>query len=133
MGVVRKAGVWLGLIEDDDDRDYAYDDRPYDEDYPDDDDDASAMIRARVQDRLAEQRMQREAAAPVRSLARQQTCRSHIRHGTAWHSRPSRSTRPAGAGAPPAGPATVDRRRRRPPLPDHHPAPDVVQRGPDDR
>jgi cell division inhibitor SepF len=71
MGMVRKAGVWLGLIEDDDDREYAYDERPYDEDYGDEDGDAAAMIRARVQDRLAEQRMQREAAAPVRSLSRQ--------------------------------------------------------------
>jgi hypothetical protein len=71
MGMVRKAGVWLGLIEDDDDREYGYDERPYDEDYGDEDNDAAAVIRARVQDRLAEQRMQREAAAPVRSLARQ--------------------------------------------------------------
>lgn len=71
MGMVRKAGVWLGLIEDDDEREYAYDDRPYDEDYDDESGDAAAVIRARVQDRLAEQRMQREAAAPVRSLSRQ--------------------------------------------------------------
>lgn len=69
MGVVRKAGVWLGLIEDDDDRDY-YDDR-YD-DYADDEPgDAAAMIRARVADRLAEQRAAREAATAVRPMSRQ--------------------------------------------------------------
>lgn len=71
MGVVRKAGVWLGLIEDDDDREY-YDDRGYDEEYADEDpNDAAAMIRARVQDRLAEQRAQRESVSSVRPMSRQ--------------------------------------------------------------
>jgi cell division inhibitor SepF len=71
MGVVRKAGVWLGLIEDDDDREY-YDDRGYDEDYADEDpNDAAAMIRARVQDRLAEQRAARESVTSVRPMTRQ--------------------------------------------------------------
>ena len=105
MGVVRKAGVWLGLIEDDDDRDYAYDDRPYDEDYPDDDHDSAAMIRARVQDRLAEQRMQREAAAPVRSLARQQASVAYpTRDSLALAPEPEHT--PAEPERTPAGPAT---------------------------
>ncbi len=58
------------------------------------------MIRARVQDRLAEQRMQREAAAPVRSLARQQTSVAYptrdnlaLAPETGAHARRSRSTR----------------------------------------
>src|SRR5215467_2779634 len=64
MSALRKAGVWLGLIEDDDDRAYGYDERTYDEDYPDEEvEDASAMVRARVADRLAEARAERERVA----------------------------------------------------------------------
>jgi cell division inhibitor SepF len=71
MGVVRKAGVWLGLIEDDYDREY-YDEHGYDEDYQDEDPgDPAAMIRARVADRLAEQRAQRESTTSVRTMTRQ--------------------------------------------------------------
>lgn len=71
MSALRKAGVWLGLIEDDD-RGYGrYDDRTYDEDYPDDEvEDAAAVVRARVADRLAEARAERNNATPVRQLGR---------------------------------------------------------------
>jgi cell division inhibitor SepF len=63
MSALRKAGVWLGLIEDDDDRGYRYDDRSYDEDYPDDEvDDSTSVVRARVADRLAEARAERRQA-----------------------------------------------------------------------
>ena len=60
MSALRKAGVWLGLIEDDENGNYSYDDRSYDEDYPDDEfADAGAVVRNRVADRLAEQRAER--------------------------------------------------------------------------
>ena len=108
--MVRKAGVWLGLIEDDDDRDYAYDERPYDEDYPDDDD-AAAVIRARVQDRLAEQRMQREAATPVRSLSRQPAVAYPTRDNLALATEAdSRLAEPERVPAPQSVAATDDRR-----------------------
>ena len=61
MSALRKAGVWLGLIEDDDERGYGYD-RGYDDDYGDDDADPSAVVRARVADRLAGARAERDAA-----------------------------------------------------------------------
>jgi cell division inhibitor SepF len=62
MSALRKAGVWLGLIEDDDEA--YYDDRSYDEDYPDDEfADAGAVVRSRVADRLAGQRAERNAAS----------------------------------------------------------------------
>ena len=61
MSALRKAGVWLGLIEDDE-RGYGYDERGYDDDYGDDDADPSAVVRARVADRLAEARAERDAA-----------------------------------------------------------------------
>jgi len=64
MSALRKAGVWLGLIEDDEDRGYGYDDRSYDDDFPDDEFvDASSVVRTRVADRLAEERAEREHAA----------------------------------------------------------------------
>jgi len=70
MSALRKAGVWLGLIEDDDERAYGYDERTYDEDYPDDEvEDASSMVRARVADRLAEQRAERERISAERISA----------------------------------------------------------------
>ena len=56
MGALRKAGVWLGLVEDDDDR--GYDDRSYrgyGDDYADDEDDDAPVVapRARIgSDRL---------------------------------------------------------------------------------
>jgi len=61
VSALRKAGVWLGLIEDDE-RGYGYDERGYDDDYGDDDADPSAVVRARVADRLAEARAERDAA-----------------------------------------------------------------------
>jgi cell division inhibitor SepF len=62
VSALRKAGVWLGLIEDDEDRGYGYDDRGYDDEYGDDDADPSAVVRARVADRLAGARAERDAA-----------------------------------------------------------------------
>ena len=56
MGALRKAGVWLGLVEDDDDR--SYDDRSYrgyGDDFADDDDVDEAPViapRARVAPRV---------------------------------------------------------------------------------
>ncbi len=56
MGAMRKAGVWLGLIEDDEDR--AYGDRGYDEDdFEDEVDEVPAVVRPRTAaERLAEAR-----------------------------------------------------------------------------
>jgi cell division inhibitor SepF len=69
MSALRKAGVWLGLIEDD--LGYGYDDRSYDEDYPDDDFvEAGSVVRNRVADRLAEQRAERDQAAADRDAER---------------------------------------------------------------
>jgi len=63
MSALRRAGVWLGLIEDEDDNGYGYDERGYDDDYSDDErSDPSAVVRARVADRLAGARAEREAA-----------------------------------------------------------------------
>jgi cell division inhibitor SepF len=62
MSALRKAGVWLGLIEDDEDRGYGYEDRSYDDEYPDDElTEAGARVRARVAGRLAETRSARVA------------------------------------------------------------------------
>jgi cell division inhibitor SepF len=57
MGALRKAGVWLGLVEDDEDR--GYDDRSYrgyGDDYGDDDDVDEAPVppRARLAERTAD-------------------------------------------------------------------------------
>ena len=81
MGALRKAGVWLGLIEDDDDR--GYDDRYRDtyrsrvDDYPDDEeiDEVPTLPRARgvadrFGDRLAERESGRTERASVRSITR---------------------------------------------------------------
>jgi cell division inhibitor SepF len=71
MGAMRKAGVWLGLIEDDEDRAYA--DRGYDEDdFEDEADDVPAVVRPRAAaERLAEARESgRLERAGVRPLAR---------------------------------------------------------------
>ena len=56
MGALRKAGVWLGLIEDEDDR--HYDGHGYDEDFEDEADEVPAAARPRtaVAERLAEAR-----------------------------------------------------------------------------
>jgi cell division inhibitor SepF len=68
---MRKAGVWLGLVEDDDER--AYDERGhrYNEDFPDEEDvdeQALASTRSRVSERLAAEREARSDRATVRSI-----------------------------------------------------------------
>ena len=71
MGALRRAGVWLGLVEDDDDR--GYDDRGYrgyGDDYTDEDDvDDSPPVPPRA--RTAERAESRETArSTVRSITR---------------------------------------------------------------
>jgi cell division inhibitor SepF len=71
MSALRKAGVWLGLVEDDDDR--AYDERGYREDFADDDEveEAPVSARTRVSERLEAARAERTAErTTVRSIAR---------------------------------------------------------------
>jgi cell division inhibitor SepF len=71
MGAMRKAGVWLGLIEDDEDRGYA--DRGYDDDdFEDEVDEPPAPVRPRAAaERLAEAREAgRAERAAVRQLGR---------------------------------------------------------------
>src|SRR5437588_1978355 len=69
MGALRKAGVWLGLIEDEDDR--HYDAHGYDDDFEDEADEVPAAVRPRaaVAERLAEAReagrTERVATRPV--------------------------------------------------------------------
>ena len=84
MSAFRKAGVWLGLIEDDDDR--GYDDRYRDgyrgrvDDFVDDEDDVDdapvlPRARERASERLAERdgRAERAERASVRSITRPTT------------------------------------------------------------
>jgi cell division inhibitor SepF len=71
MGALRKAGVWLGLVEDDDDR--GYDDRSYrgyaDDDYDDGDvDDAPVPPRARSAERAESLRAESIRAERAESL-----------------------------------------------------------------
>ena len=55
MGAMRKAGVWLGLIEDEDDR--HYDGHGYEDDFEDEvDEPVSVRPRTAVAERLAEAR-----------------------------------------------------------------------------
>jgi cell division inhibitor SepF len=73
---MRKAGVWLGLVEDDDER--AYDERGhrYNEDFPDEEDvdeQALASTRSRVSERLAAEREARSDRATVRSITNRAT------------------------------------------------------------
>jgi cell division inhibitor SepF len=73
MGAMRKAGVWLGLVEDDDDR--GYDDRGYryNDDFVDEDDvdeQALTTTRTRVSERLAAEREARSDRSTVRSITR---------------------------------------------------------------
>ncbi len=73
MGAMRKAGVWLGLVEDDDER--GYDDRGYryNDDFAEEDDvdeQALATTRTRVSERLAAEREARTDRATVRSITR---------------------------------------------------------------
>src|SRR4051812_33114719 len=83
MGAMRKAGVWLGLVEDDDERVYGergYDDRGYryNEDFSEEDEvdeQALASTRSRVTERLAAEREARTeraqaATSTVRSITR---------------------------------------------------------------
>src|SRR2546430_8099281 len=69
MGALRKAGVWLGLIEDEDDR--GYDGHGYDDDFEDEVDEAPVSVRPRtaVAERLAEAReagrAERTAVRPI--------------------------------------------------------------------
>jgi cell division inhibitor SepF len=67
MGALRKAGVWLGLIEDEDDR--HYDGHGYDDDFEDEVDEAPVSVRPRtaVAERLAEAR---EAGRSERTAVR---------------------------------------------------------------
>jgi cell division inhibitor SepF len=52
MGAMRRAGVWLGLIEDDEDR--SYDGRGYEDDFEDEVEEVSVPIRPRTGERLGE-------------------------------------------------------------------------------
>ncbi|GAA1792220.1 cell division protein SepF [Planosporangium flavigriseum] len=78
MGAMRRAGVWLGLVEDEDERAYSergYDERGYryGEDFGDEDevDEQSAVsTRSRVSERLAAEREARVERSTVRSIAR---------------------------------------------------------------
>jgi cell division inhibitor SepF len=72
MGAMRKAGVWLGLIEDDEDR--GYDHRGYDDEFEDDVDEVPAPVRPRAAaDRLAEARESGRDRTAVRPLSRTTT------------------------------------------------------------
>jgi cell division inhibitor SepF len=75
MGALRKAGVWLGLIEDEDDR--GYDGHGYEDDFEDEVDEAPVSVRPRtaVAERLAEARENGRATerAAVRTVTRPST------------------------------------------------------------
>jgi cell division inhibitor SepF len=79
MGALRKAGVWLGLVEEDDDR--TYDERGgyrgYGDDFADDDevDEAPVPARARVSERLEAAR----AGGPAERAPERTTVRSIAR------------------------------------------------------
>jgi cell division inhibitor SepF len=71
MGAMRKAGVWLGLIEDEDDR--HYDGPGYDDDFEDEADEVPAPVRPRsaAAERLAEAREAgRAERTAVRTISR---------------------------------------------------------------
>jgi cell division inhibitor SepF len=72
MGALRKAGVWLGLIEDEDDR--HYDGHGYDDDFEDEADEVPVAVRPRaaVAERLAEAR---EAGRTERATTERATIR----------------------------------------------------------
>ncbi len=70
MGAMRRAGVWLGLIEDEDDRSYGdrgYDSRGYDDDFEDEVDEAP-VVRPRTAERLTDS--PREPLRPERTSVR---------------------------------------------------------------
>jgi len=73
MGALRKAGVWLGLVEDDDDRSYDERGYRYGDDFADEeevDEPAVSTTRTRTAERLA---ADREARTTVRPIARPAT------------------------------------------------------------
>ncbi|MEN3310136.1 MAG: cell division inhibitor SepF [Micromonosporaceae bacterium] len=79
MGAMRRAGVWLGLVEDDDDRPYGergYDSRGYDDDFEDEVDEAP-VVRPRTSERLATQPAGEPLARPGREPVRAE--RSSVR------------------------------------------------------
>jgi cell division inhibitor SepF len=84
MGALRKAGVWLGLIEDEDDR--GYDGHGYEDDFEDEVDETPVSVRPRaaVAERLAEAR----EAGRAGLLAEPRTERTVVRPAT----RPSTPT-----------------------------------------
>jgi cell division inhibitor SepF len=68
MGALRKAGVWLGLVEDDDDRSYDERGYRYSDDYADDeevDEPAVTTTRTRTAERLAAEREARTTVRPI--------------------------------------------------------------------
>jgi cell division inhibitor SepF len=82
MGALRKAGVWLGLVEDDDDR--GYDERGYrgyGDDYADDDDvdDAPVAPRSRVAERVDAGRLDSGRLGDTTTRAERPTVRSIAR------------------------------------------------------
>src|SRR5437764_14598393 len=78
MGALRKAGVWLGLIEDEDDR--GYDGHGYEDDFEDEVDETPVSVRPRaaVAERLAEAR----EAGRAGLLAEPPTARTVVRRST---------------------------------------------------
>ncbi|WP_027346212.1 cell division protein SepF [Hamadaea tsunoensis] len=124
MSALRKAGVWLGLVEDDDEREYddrgynasAYRDRSssayrdgrratarddYDVDYDDEEDEEElpSVPRSRYADRMREERSSREERAPQTPAGRPD---SRYESGRGSTVRPI--TRPSTAGSAPAAP-----------------------------
>jgi cell division inhibitor SepF len=56
MGALRRAGVWLGLVEDDEDRPYhdrGYDGRGYDDEFEDEAEEVPVPVRPRTSERVA--------------------------------------------------------------------------------
>jgi cell division inhibitor SepF len=113
MGALRKAGVWLGLVEDDEDR--GYDDRSYrgyGDDFADDDEVDEAPVvapRARVAERSTDRAVER--GEPVR--AERQTVRSITRPAStvSYPNRDSLALAPRTAVTERVTPAEDDERR----------------------
>ena len=76
MGALRKAGVWLGLVEDEDDRGYDERGYRYGDDFGDEDevDEPVVPARSRAAERLADRSVERESvrerSSTVRSITR---------------------------------------------------------------
>jgi cell division inhibitor SepF len=78
MGALRKAGVWLGLIEDEDDR--GYDGHGYDDDFEDEvDEPVAARPRAAMAERLAEARESGRAGLLAQERESARTERTAVR------------------------------------------------------